>query len=365
MCNFKITNPVETDLNDVMYLRLEHFARCKPILFKGESLQNPIAMYQLNKGQDYTALRGINFYLLFISNSESSGDFVFRIWFNSVNGLGKEDPKEVTWEKEPQNAAEIGIIEPNVTEPTSTTSDTDNSTTPVTPTPTDVVDTSDSQETIGGDDAGGIQDEPEEEVKEETVNDPETEPEVTEEVGKEVGEEVVEEVMEEEETKTDKDTGKDDTLLDNVIIDVSDDEKEPIPSLKSFSVSYLAHLRAYGFTEEEITRLEAATYNTESAGNEDSSSNNKITIDDANKEEGLSMGVKIMISALGTLFFLPIMIWLILNVIAKYCHNSKLGRRFNEWKATRALSDEQKQLRDFQKQKMQFVNTKSVSDEDF
>lgn len=82
LCNFKITNPVMTDLNDVMYLRLEYFARCRPVLIKGESLQNPIAMYQLSKGQDYTALRGINFYLLFISEEESSGDFVFRIWFN-------------------------------------------------------------------------------------------------------------------------------------------------------------------------------------------------------------------------------------------------------------------------------------------
>ena len=49
-----------------------------------------------------------------------------------------------------------------------------------------------------------------------------------------------------------------------------------------------------------------------------------------------------MIIVLGTLFFLPICIWLILNVIAKCCPNSKIGARFNEWKATRALSDEQK-----------------------
>jgi len=75
------------------------------------------------------------------------------------------------------------------------------------------------------------------------------------------------------------------------------------------------------------------------------------------------MGVKIMIIAVGCLFFLPITIWLILNVIAKCCPNTKIGRRFNEWKATRALSDEQKQLRDFQKQKMQFVNATNVSDE--
>lgn len=156
-----------------------------------------------------------------------------------MNGLGKEEPEEVTWEKEPQNAAEIGIIDPNVTEPTGTTIDTNNNTTPVTPTPTDVVDTSDSQETIGGGDAGGIQDEPEKEVEEETVKEAETESEVTEEVVDEVVDEVVE-----EETKTDTDTGTDDAFLDNVIIDVSDDEKEPTPSSKSFSASYLAQLRA-------------------------------------------------------------------------------------------------------------------------
>ena len=117
LCNFKITNPVLTDLNDVMYLRLEYFARCRPVLIKGESLQNPIAMYQLNKGQDYTALRGINFYLLFISEEESSGDFVFRIWFNQVNGYGKEEPTEVTYEISPQDPEDIGVEQAQTTAP--------------------------------------------------------------------------------------------------------------------------------------------------------------------------------------------------------------------------------------------------------
>jgi len=114
LCNFKVTNPVMTDLNDVMYLRLEYFARCSPILIKGESLQNPIAMYKLNKGQDYTALRGINFYLLFISNDETSGDFVFRIWFNMVSGAGEQAPEEVTWESTPMDPQNVGLVDPTI-----------------------------------------------------------------------------------------------------------------------------------------------------------------------------------------------------------------------------------------------------------
>ena len=67
LCNFKVTNPVGSDMNDVMYLRLEYVARAKAVLIKGESIANPIAMYTLDKGQDYTALKDINFYLLFIA----------------------------------------------------------------------------------------------------------------------------------------------------------------------------------------------------------------------------------------------------------------------------------------------------------
>lgn len=58
--------------------------------------------------------------------------------------------------------------------------------------------------------------------------------------------------------------------------------------------------------------------------------------------EGLSMTIQIVIIALGSLLLLPILVWLVINVVAKCCPNSKLGRRFNEWKAQRALSEEQK-----------------------
>jgi len=97
-CNFKITNPYASDLNDVMFLRVEYFARCTPILVKGESLDKPIALYTLKAGQDYTALKGINFFLLWTSNEKSSGDFVFRIWYKSVSGYGKTTPTVVTYE---------------------------------------------------------------------------------------------------------------------------------------------------------------------------------------------------------------------------------------------------------------------------
>ena len=63
-CNFIITNPYASDYNDVMYLRVEYYRNCFPILIKGESLANPVAMYEIKAGQDYTALKDINFYLL-------------------------------------------------------------------------------------------------------------------------------------------------------------------------------------------------------------------------------------------------------------------------------------------------------------
>ena len=50
MCNFKISNPVEADFNDVMYIRLEHIVRARAILVKGASLMNPVAIYTLSPG---------------------------------------------------------------------------------------------------------------------------------------------------------------------------------------------------------------------------------------------------------------------------------------------------------------------------
>lgn len=101
LCNFKITNPA-IDLNDVMYIKLEYTARCRAILIKGETLTNPVSLYTMNKGQDYTGLQGINFYLLFIAETTESADFVFRIWYKSIAGFGEETPTVVTPGKDPR-----------------------------------------------------------------------------------------------------------------------------------------------------------------------------------------------------------------------------------------------------------------------
>lgn len=44
-------------------------------------------------------------------------------------------------------------------------------------------------------------------------------------------------------------------------------------------------------------------------------------------------------------------IWVALNIIAKRCPTSKLGKKINDWKAKRALNAEQKKLRSLEKLK--------------
>ena len=92
LCNFKVTNPVSSDLNDVMYFKLEYIDKAKAVLIKGESLSNPKAMYKVKVGQTFTALKGFNFYLLFEALDETSGDFAFKIWHNNVSGYGESEP---------------------------------------------------------------------------------------------------------------------------------------------------------------------------------------------------------------------------------------------------------------------------------
>lgn len=83
------------------------------------------------------------------------------------------------------------------------------------------------------------------------------------------------------------------------------------------------------------------------------------------EEAGLSLPILIVIIVVVALIFIPIAVWLTINMIAKLCPNSGCGKRLNEWKANRALTDEQKQLQAFQKQKqkMGFVNATNGSDE--
>ena len=132
MCNYKITNPNQNgDLNDVMYFRLEYIERATAILIKGESLENPYAMYTLQRGQEYTALRGIDFFLLFIATETSSGDFIFSIWYEGFAGFGEEDPGTVTQEdgtpEDTGNNDNTGDTTNNTedTQPDTSTDDTD------------------------------------------------------------------------------------------------------------------------------------------------------------------------------------------------------------------------------------------------
>ena len=125
MCNFKVTNPVASDLNDVMYFKLEYTKRCTAVLIKGESLDNPFAMYRLSVGQSYTALKGINFYLLFIATDETSGDFAFTISYNSVSGYGEAEPTVVTQETNPRDPNSNSEEEEKEEEKTDETPETD------------------------------------------------------------------------------------------------------------------------------------------------------------------------------------------------------------------------------------------------
>ena len=114
LCNFKVTNPVGSDFNDVMYIRLEYALRCGAILVKGESLANPIALYNMAIGQNYTGLKGINFYVLFSATEESSGDFVFRLWYKSASGGGEITPTTVTWDEGKCDKNDCEEVEPEV-----------------------------------------------------------------------------------------------------------------------------------------------------------------------------------------------------------------------------------------------------------
>jgi hypothetical protein len=56
----------------------------------------------------------------------------------------------------------------------------------------------------------------------------------------------------------------------------------------------------------------------------------------------MSAGISAAIAMGILLVVLPILVWLIINCIAKHRPNSKLGKKFNDWKAKRALNSEQK-----------------------
>ena len=102
VCTFIIENPSGSDFNDIMYLRMEYFENCFPVLIKGESLFNPVSMYQLEIGQTYTALKGTNFYLLFQATTESRGKFIFSLWHQTTDGIGERESNIITYEEDPR-----------------------------------------------------------------------------------------------------------------------------------------------------------------------------------------------------------------------------------------------------------------------
>ena len=94
-------------------------------------------------------------------------------------------------------------------------------------------------------------------------------------------------------------------------------------------------------------RLEKATFNTDTEEPTDVKKGGSVTTAEPVQETGLSVPVLIVIIVLASLLLIPISIWLTINIIVKLCPNSKCGQRLNEWKANRALTDEQKQLQAF------------------
>ena len=98
VCSFKVQIPESTDLNDMMYIRMEYLSDATATLIKGTTFDQPLSMHGMQAGHTYTATQGVNFYLLFQSTSQVSGKFVFTIWFKSIPGGGFEQPLKVTLE---------------------------------------------------------------------------------------------------------------------------------------------------------------------------------------------------------------------------------------------------------------------------
>lgn len=50
VCSYKISIPSSTDLNDMMYVRIEYLDKAKGTLIKGSSLLDAISMYSILPG---------------------------------------------------------------------------------------------------------------------------------------------------------------------------------------------------------------------------------------------------------------------------------------------------------------------------
>ena len=50
-------------------------------------------MYAVDEGHDFSATKGTNMFLLFESLTIANGDFVFKVWYNKVEGSGRTQPR--------------------------------------------------------------------------------------------------------------------------------------------------------------------------------------------------------------------------------------------------------------------------------
>lgn len=67
-----------------------------------------------------------------------------------------------------------------------------------------------------------------------------------------------------------------------------------------------------------------------------------VTVND--ESGGLNAATLGAIVSIGSILACLCLVWVIINVIASKCPDSKLGKKFNDWKAKRAMNSEQKHL---------------------
>jgi len=90
---------------------------------------------------------------------------------------------------------------------------------------------------------------------------------------------------------------------------------------------------------------------------------NVTTVNEASSSGGLGGGLIAAIIII-ILVVVGFGFWFALNLAGKYCPDSKIGKRFNDWKASRALSKEQAALAAKDKSKLtSFTNHTNASDD--
>ena len=91
---------------------------------------------------------------------------------------------------------------------------------------------------------------------------------------------------------------------------------------------------------------------------------NSVTTDDVSSEEGGGLNGGLIAVIIVILILVIIAgLWIALNIVAKKCPTSSLGKKFNDWKAKRALNQEQKKLMALDKFKLSQTNHTNASDD--